>query len=83
MARADAGRDDSYSSVDSGILKIVTRLPWENILNPIIYVGTSHSYPCLFVSLCAPGTTINSLDVRWEITTHNCTMFHAVLGIIL
>ena len=49
-ARVHAGRDDSYSSLGSGVLKIVTRLAWENSSNPIIYVSASRSYPCLFVS---------------------------------
>ena len=42
--RADTGRDDSYTSLDSGVLKIVTRLAWENIPNPIICMGASRSY---------------------------------------
>ena len=37
---ADAGRDNFYNSLDSGILKIVTHLQWVNILNPIICVGS-------------------------------------------
>ena len=49
-ACADAGRDDSYSSLDQGVLKVVTHLAWETIPNPIIYAGASSSYPCLFVS---------------------------------
>ena len=49
MGHDDAGRDGSYSSLYSGVLKIVTRLAWENILNPIICVVASCSYPFLFV----------------------------------
>ena len=41
----DAGRDDSYSSLDSGVPKIVTRLVWENILNQIICVAASPFLP--------------------------------------
>ena len=36
-------------AIDPGVLKIVTHLAWENILNPIICVGASRSYPFLFV----------------------------------
>ena len=46
--------DDSYPiAIDPGVLKIVTRLVWGNISNPIIYVGASRSYPFLFVSYYA------------------------------
>ena len=42
-ASADAGRDDSYSSLDQGVLKVVTHLAWETIPNPIIYAGASYA----------------------------------------
>ena len=38
-----------YIAIDL-TLKIVTRLAWGNISNPIICVGASRSYPFLFVS---------------------------------
>ena len=43
-----------YQALMHIVLKIVTPLPWENIQNAIICVGTSRSYPSLFISLCAP-----------------------------
>ena len=45
---------------DSGILKIVTCLAWENIPNPIICVGALRSYPFPFVLIMHSYTYIHT-----------------------
>ena len=42
----DHSKDDFNQAM---ILKIVTRLVWKNLLNAVICVGTSRSYPFTFV----------------------------------
>ena len=45
MTNSTLGEMIPKLAIESGVLKIVTRLAWENILNPIICVGASRSYP--------------------------------------
>ena len=45
MTNSTLGETIPILAVDSGVLKIVTRLAWENIPNPTICVGASRSYP--------------------------------------
>ena len=46
-------------AIDSGVLKLVTRLAWEQIPNAFILVGASHSYPFIFAFIMRSWIYLN------------------------